>query len=218
MYGICKRWFKSKIMGHFRIVTRPYRKINKASLFMTCVLYALIRCWQKKIFVHTYLFIHSVVSLPDFHMQTHCSGQSALEWVFWIIQDDIKSSMKIKGWSFSPLIFMMFWRRELRMMIKRIFQGLFLSSLVDPVLNPTPGFQKTQPGFVFWLVEFGLGLFLCFGGWGCGTKTSSFSHHVDEKIFRGKWSSRRTMVVVLAILQWKKCQWFSEKQNKWIFH
>ena len=54
MYGICKRWFKSKIMGHFRIVTRPYRKINKASLFMTCVLYALIRCWQKKIFC-TYL-------------------------------------------------------------------------------------------------------------------------------------------------------------------
>ena len=184
---------------------------------MTCVLYALIRCWQKKIFC-TYLFIHSVVSLPDFHMQTHCSGQSALEWVFWIIQDDIKSSMKIKGWSFSPLIFMMFWRRELRMMIKRIFQGLFLSSLVDPVLNPTPGFRKTRPGFLFWLVEFGLGLFLCFGGWGCGTKTSSFSHHVDEKIFRGKWSSRRTMVVVLAILQWKKCQWFSEKQNKWIFH
>ena len=123
MYGICKRWFKSKIMGHFRIVTRPSRKINKASLFMTCVLYALIRCWQKKIF-RTYLFIHSVVSLPDFHMQTHCSGQSALEWVFWIIQDDIKSSMNIKGWSFSPIIFMMFWRRRRKMW----FQGLLLSS------------------------------------------------------------------------------------------
>ena len=46
-----------------------------------------------------YLLMHSVVSFPDFHMQTHCSGQSVFDTVFWIIKDEVSSNISIQGWS-----------------------------------------------------------------------------------------------------------------------